>query len=592
MMIATKPAKMKVALDGHASGGGGAPGGMKAMAGKGGKGEGGGDAPEVPDTVLPQIATAPRFAKILVQDESGTYRPLIPRAARVVTFIQGPRARTVVDYLFQNDHRERLEGTFFYPLPAGATVAGFATYAGAVKVDSESLFQSKDLLPPLPDGAADPTDLGAAAPPSRAGARFAWGERQEARVVEHKRAREIYEEVVRQNIDPALLEWAGGSNFSARVFPIEGRSLKRVVIAYEQTLVHDGRSLRFSYPVPDDTAKIAFDARVAVDPAFATPGVVSPKASARALGTWQAFDWNHLKGGGQIEEADVLAGADAGGLSGRAFFTRVRLPERLTGAGAAAPTRRAVLVVDTSLSAEDANAYQLQSKTLQAILEEDQGIEEYAVLLFDVRPRWLHAAGFRKNDERSRAETFEELRNVFLEGATNFDSVLGELDGQGWLAGSPVTAFLLSDGQITWGQDKVEALLSRHASARSLRWVTYRFGEVAVNQALFDGLARESGGRLVTVLSEAEVKKAAVAHRQASVLLKRVAVVDGQAQDLVVAGAPRLVYPGQELLVGGRLLDAGSRSSPRRRARSARCRWRSPVAGRRPSLRGPSPSCT
>jgi len=524
--------------------------------------------PDGPTPVLPKVQTAARMPKILVQDEAGAYQPLAPRALRVVTYIQGPRARTVVDCLFENRFDRRLEGTFYYPLPGGAAVAGFATFSGSVRVDGPTLFQSKELLPAL-ETAPDVLELSAAAPASKPGSRFAWGERQEARVVEQKRAREVYEQVVRQNVDPALLEWAGSSNFSARVFPLEPHSLKRVVVAYEQTLLFDGTLLRYSYPL-DPTGKLAIDARVHVQGAKNLVASIAPgKPAPHAAGSWTAYDFSQLKGEGALEvalrpadpDADAIAGPDPTGLPGKAFFARVRLPDRLTAGKEASATGRAVLVVDTSLSSEDANAYQLQAATLRALLETDKTLTEYAVLLFDVKPRWLHAPGFRANDAKNRAETFDELSRVFLEGATNFDAVLSELDSQGkeWVkpaAGAgKVHAFLLSDGQITWGQDKVEALLARHPSTQDLRWVSYRFGESAVNQPLVDGLSRVSDGRVVNVLSGNEVAAAASAHRAAPVVLKKVTVLDGVVKDLVVSGEPRLVFPGQELQVAGRVTE-------------------------------------
>ncbi|MHB8874063.1 MAG: hypothetical protein ACYC8T_10290, partial [Myxococcaceae bacterium] len=461
---------------------------------------------KAPATVLPKVQTAARMPKILVQDEEGAYQPLAPRAMRVVTYLEGPRARTVVDCLFENRFDRRLEGTFYYPLPGGAAVAAFATYAGSVRAGDEALFQSKDLLPALGEAGPDVSALGVSAPPSKPGARFAWGERQEARVVEQKRAREVYEQVVRQNVDPALLEWAGSSNFSARVFPLEAHSLKRVVVAYEQTLLFDGKLLRYSYPL-DPAGRLPIDARVHVrGPKDAVVSIGPGTPAPHPAGSWTAYDFSRLTGEGSLEvalkpdgpDADVLAGEDPGGLPGKAFFARVRLPGHLTAGKQAAPTGRAVLVVDTSLTGEDANAYALQAATLRAILETDETLTEYAVLLFDVKPRWLHGPGFRKNEPASRAQTFDELSRVYLEGATNFDAVLSDLDSQAkeWLrpaeGAGKVHAFLLSDGQITWGQDKVEALLARHPSTQGLRWISYRFGESAVNGPLVDGLSRVS----------------------------------------------------------------------------------------------------
>ncbi|WNG54477.1 DUF2135 domain-containing protein [Archangium gephyra] len=528
---------------------------------------------EAPRPVLPKVETAQRVAKVLVQDDEGRYQPLVTREVRVVTYIQGARARTVVDYLFENNTPRALEGTFYYPLPGGATVAGFALYSGAVAVDSPSLFQSTELLPPLGDSGKAET-LVAAAPPSPPGAKRSWGEPQEARVVEQKRAREVYEDVVRRNVDPALLEWAGASNFSARVFPLPPKSLKRVVIAYEQTLLFDGQRLRYTWPVPPGAGKgLKVSARVHVDPKHAGEVVVGPQTGKPlTLGTWQAWDWSKLQGDGVLDvaltprsqDADVLVGADPAGLPGQAFYTRVRLPERLTESREEAATGRAVLVVDTSLSAEDGNAWALQGAMLRALLEKDPSLTEYAVLLFDVRPRWLHGAGFRRNTPEARQQTFSELEHAFLEGASNVGGMLSELDraGRDWLkpaaGGGRVTAFLLSDGNVTWGQSNVEELISRHPAAETLRWVSYRFGEASVNTDLFDALARSGGGRVVNVLSGAEVDAAARAHRAASVVLARVGVKGAPVKDLVVSGRPHLVYSGQELRVAGRLVGDGA----------------------------------
>ncbi|RKH33260.1 DUF2135 domain-containing protein [Corallococcus praedator] len=527
-----------------------------------------------PTPVLPRVESAPRAAKVLVMSDDGRYQPLKARAIRVVTYIQGSRARTVVDHLFENDTGRNLEGTFYYPLPGGATVAGFALYSGAVTVDTPSLFQSSELLPPLGDNSTDSALLTASAPPAPQGAKRSWGNIQEARVVEQKRAREVYEDVVRRNVDPALLEWSGASTFSARVFPLPPKSLKRVVIAYEQTLLFDGQRLRYTWPLPPGAGpQVRVTARVHVDARQAPEITVQPEpgAKARKVDAWQVYDFPKLAGDGALsvalkprhEDADVLVGGDVAGLPGHAFHARVRLPTRLTSGEEGAPTGRAVLVVDTSLSSEDGNAWAIQAATLRALLEKDPTLKEYAVLLFDVRPRWLHGPGFRANDAKHRQESFAELERIYLEGASHVDGALEELDqaGREWLkpaaSGERVTAFLLSDGNITWGQSRVDALLSRHPSVESLRWVTYRFGEAAVNTELFDALARSSGGRVVSVLSAAEVDSAAKAHRAASVMLSRVSVVGTDVKDLVVAGRPRLVFPGQELQVAGRLPGKG-----------------------------------
>ncbi|MBL4848167.1 MAG: hypothetical protein JKY65_21840 [Planctomycetes bacterium] len=118
--------------------------------------------------------------------------------------------------------------------------------------------------------------------------------------------------------------------------------------------------------------------------------------------------------------------------------------------------------------------------------------------------------------------------------------------------GKPAARFLLSDGLITWGNDKVEALLAGHPKALAGRWFTYRFGDVAVNRSLFAALSRESAGQTVNVLGAEAIGVGAVAHRKVAVALKAVRLPG--ATDLVVAGDPKLLFPGQTLEIGARLV--------------------------------------
>ena len=77
----------------------------------------------------------------------------------------------------------------------------------------------------------------------------------EADVVEKQRAREIYETILRERRDPGLLEWTGGNIFKARVFPIEGRSEKRIKITYTQVLPLRNNRYRYSYALQSELLK-------------------------------------------------------------------------------------------------------------------------------------------------------------------------------------------------------------------------------------------------------------------------------------------------------------------------------------------------
>ncbi|MBT6154013.1 MAG: hypothetical protein HOL01_17015 [Planctomycetaceae bacterium] len=112
-------------------------------------------------------------------------------------------ARTTIEESFVNHTDSRMEGVFHFPLPQDASISGFGMW-----INNELI---------------------------------------EADVVEKQRAREIYEAILREKKDPALLEWTGGNIFKARVFPIEPHSEKRVRITYTQVLPMRANRYRYSY---------------------------------------------------------------------------------------------------------------------------------------------------------------------------------------------------------------------------------------------------------------------------------------------------------------------------------------------------------
>ncbi len=139
----------------------------------------------------------------LVANIDGRDVPLTVGDHKVSVDIRDQIARTSIEESFVNHTASRLEGVFYFPLPQDASISGFGMWIG--------------------------------------------GELIEADVVEKQRAREIYETILRERRDPALLEWSGGNLFKARVFPIEARSEKRIKITYTQVLPVERNLYRYNY---------------------------------------------------------------------------------------------------------------------------------------------------------------------------------------------------------------------------------------------------------------------------------------------------------------------------------------------------------
>ena len=131
------------------------------------------------------------------------FAPLEVVRHRVTVEIDNGVAVTKVDQTFHNPSGRRTEGTYLFPLPEGASIDKFSMDVDGTMTDAELL----------------PAD----------------------------KARRIYEEIVRTQRDPALLEYAGRGAFKARVFPIEPNGDKRIRLQYTQVLTPDSGATEYRY---------------------------------------------------------------------------------------------------------------------------------------------------------------------------------------------------------------------------------------------------------------------------------------------------------------------------------------------------------
>jgi Ca-activated chloride channel family protein len=131
--------------------------------------------------------------------------PLEVKYHRVNVKIDGQVAVTHIDQVFYNPTGWRLEGYYLFPIPTNAVIKKFSMYVN--------------------------------------------GKELEAELVDAKKARKIYEDIVRRQRDPALLEYMGRGVFKARIFPIEPHSEKRVKMSYTEVLNKDNQTIEYIYPL-------------------------------------------------------------------------------------------------------------------------------------------------------------------------------------------------------------------------------------------------------------------------------------------------------------------------------------------------------
>src|SRR5437660_6278034 len=132
-------------------------------------------------------------------------RALPVKSITIDTKINAQVATTHVEQVFRNDTDATLEGTYLFPIPESASVAEFAIWDGDRRLVGE--------------------------------------------VRSRAEARRIYDEIVRRQRDPGLLEYAGKNLFQANIFPIPPHSDKKLELTYSQVLRAESGTVAYRYPL-------------------------------------------------------------------------------------------------------------------------------------------------------------------------------------------------------------------------------------------------------------------------------------------------------------------------------------------------------
>jgi hypothetical protein len=518
--------------------------------------------PEVPPQVWHRDARRPTFARVYVGDNNS----LELVSLQVTVTVEGPRARTLVDHVFRNPHDRQLEGTFEYPLPTGASPSYFAMFLGHTRDTLPPRFVNGTNAPPLPQEAL------ARLTPQQVVKHIStadWGKLQEGHVVAKEKALETYEETVRGRIDPALLEYAGGNTFSGRVFPIPPKGYNRVLIAYEELLPFAGERCVYRYPLPDcKMTELRFALNAGGE---CQDAVFRPKDATRAEGGGALSftrTWTEKGPGGEALFAFRPPQPEVQAISGRQgdngpLYLYARIRPDLKAEKAAPFSDSAVFLLDTSLS-EHPDRFAVSMKLLRKILETDADVKRFNVLTFSVGAAWVEPKGWLDNTAANRDKVFARLDGLLLEGATDLSAALDRLARPGFPVepDTPLNVFLLSDGQITWGEPDAAALAARFEARCPFptRFHCYRTGLGADNQELFEALTRRGGG-VFNCYGEADLSACAAAHRSQCLRVDRVRLAGGPAaEDVLVAGRRAAVYPGGDLIVAARAREPGRAS--------------------------------
>jgi len=435
--------------------------------------------------------------------------------------VAGRIARVTVEEWFRNTGPGLGEGTYLYPLPGEAVFSDFSLWQGDRELKGETM---------------DATQ-----------------------------ARGIYETIVRQKRDPALIELAGHGLLRARVFPINPGETRKITLRYTQILDRAGDAWRFRYVGGPSGSAASRSFRLEVDSAarFGEPYSPTHRVSVTRSGGGLAVTLADSSWSGDLDLLLPLAR----GLVGMSLLTQQSLGEDgsfmlLLAPGQAAQAvtlrRDLVAVLDVSGSMSGEKLDQAKAALVQ-LLGTLRPSDRFRVITFssDVRryaPAWTDAAGEHVRDAQ------QWVRALSAEGSTNIAAALGEAFAAAPAEGALGVVVFLTDGMPTVGETDPERIANAAEQNRgAFRVFCFGIG-YDVNTYVLDRLTERARGTTEYIQPGGDIERAvgSLAAKVSSPVLTDLALrADGADLYDVQPGSLPDLFAGDELVVFGRFRGVG-----------------------------------
>lgn len=432
-----------------------------------------------PQTISISSATHIRVpASHIIVPQTRSFAP--PAAAPQVTEVQAgiqiveQLATVTLDIVLTNASNARLESQMIVPVPNGAVLRGF-TFQGS---------------------AAEPT----------------------AELLPREEARRIYNQIVAQLRDPALLEFLGCNVIRSSVFPVEPCSWQAVRITYEHLLPRDGDRVDFVLPrtesidyrvpwkvglkirskTPIDTV---YSPSHSIENARSADTAVSVRLTPHAATEPGSFRLSYLLQRGGMT-ASLLAYPDAM-IGGGYFLLLAGAPARP--AGTTVMKREVLLVIDRSGSMAGQNLEQARAAALQVIEGLEDG-EAFNIIVYNEFVELLSPEPVVKNHETLHAAR-AHLQSIRARGGTNIHDALAEALRMKATPGFLPLVLFLTDGLPTVGLTSERSIreLAEKGNRHNRRVFTFGVG-VDVNTPLLDRIALDTRGASTFVLPQEDVE--------------------------------------------------------------------------------------
>ncbi|MBV9657573.1 MAG: VWA domain-containing protein [Verrucomicrobia bacterium] len=478
------------------------------------------------------------------------FAPLEVASHRVDVKIDGQIAATTVEQEFVNPNNTSLEGTYIFPVPKGAHIDKFTMEINGRQAEAELL-------------AAD-------------------------------KARGIYEEIVRQMKDPALLEYAGRDVFKVRIFPIEPHSHKQVRITYTQLLQSDNGTLTYLYPLATEkfsarsisqvSVKVSLQADAPLGTIYSPSHPVEIRrdregSERRATVGWEGknvrpdvdfqlvFATEKSEVGVRVLSFRDPDAGPRGGAEEQGWFLLLAAPSPETRDNKTAP-KDVVFVVDTSGSMAGAKMNQAK-KALGYCVNSLNPEDRFEIVRFSTEAEGLfNKLADAGEAERKRAAAF--IKDLRAAGGTAIADALKaalKIRVSAGSAGSarPFVVVFLTDGQPTVGPTSEDAILDvvrkSGEAAKNTRVFCFGIGN-DVNTHLLDQLAEATRAASQYVLPEEDIEVKVsnffARIREPALTGLRLEVEGGgvRVSQLLPGELPDL-FKGDQLVVVGRYRGAG-----------------------------------
>lgn len=385
--------------------------------------------------------------------------PLELQQVSATVTIEDQIATTRIQHRFYNPGRRWEEATFIYPLPKGAHITSF-----------EMVIQGK------------PT---------------------QSELLDAKKARGIYEEIVRSMRDPALLESMGSDLLKARVFPIEAHQDKVITLTYQEVLTPDGGLTSYRLPFysqtehPHSAKTLLLEANLKVSQGLKT--LWSPshamefqrQGSHLAKGEFQSQSSQDMRSF-ELYYSQSDAALDVVNLThndayGRYFL--LQITPQLLESKVQLPPKDLIFILDTSGSMAGekiSQAKQALTHCLQKLRPQDR----FAIIRFSTDAE-AFAPTLRNATESELSKAYQFLESFEALGGTHMEAAFSLAKSyQSERSRSQVTLFI-TDGKPTIGERDQESLINLMA-AKGSRIFPVGLG-ADLNTFLLDALASRSG---------------------------------------------------------------------------------------------------